>query len=197
MTTTDTRTEAERRYDETRLSRTPTDKPAPLGVLEGCPDCTEQKDCPACTARLEAEHQRVRARAAAADSATERAEILLEGCEAVDGDLIFDVLLEDRAASYVWYRCIDWVLWRQANGLPVKRCGTDDTVPAAINARYNAARDLWKRPHTWHTENIDGGELSMGNMIADWERTPAEEAELAQEMAILEKLIPLLEAAGL
>lgn len=158
-----------------------------------CPDCTPQRDCPACTAKLDAAHQAVRDRAAAAPTATERAQILLEGLEMPDGDLIFDLIKDDRLVSYTWYRCIDWVLWRQANGLPVKRLNDDDDTPAAINARWNAARELLNRPHTWHSDNVSGREIGMGQTIADWERTPEQRAELREQNELMIKIFEAIE----
>lgn len=57
-----------------------------------------------------------------------------------DGNAIYAMLLEDRTAHYMWWRCVDWVLYRLRNGMPVKRANSDDDCPAEIDARFKAAQ---------------------------------------------------------
>lgn len=159
-----------------------------------CTACTYERDCPACQAKYEADRVQVIARAAAAPSATERAEILLENDETLSGDQIFDLLLEDRLVSFTWYRCIDWVLWRQAHGKPIKRCGADDDCPAAIDARFSAARDYNSNRANWNPD-ADGHMLCIGNMIKEWERTPEEQAKIQRSNQIMVEIFELLETA--
>ncbi|HEU5102313.1 MAG TPA: hypothetical protein VFU22_24995 [Roseiflexaceae bacterium] len=204
--TIDTRTPAEIKYDAERdgsayVKPQPADERTAHALDEliededggECPDCTPKRDCPACLAKYEAEQNAVRARAAAAETALERAEILLDNHEMPDGDQIFDVLLEDRFASFVWWRCIDWVLWRQANGKPVKRCGTDDDCPAAIDARFTAARDYAKNSKNWSL-HFDARLLNIGRTIEMWERTPEEQPRIRRTNETLIRLFEAIEA---
>jgi hypothetical protein len=158
-----------------------------------CPNGTPKRDCPACTAKFEAERKQIHARAAAAETATERVEILLDNHEVPDGDQIFDLLLEDQIAGYVWARCIDWVLWRQAHGKPVKRCGDEDDCPAAIDARYQAARVLSSTLENYRAAATvaDVGLLCAGELIERWERTPEQQAQIDTENDLM---ISILEA---
>lgn len=157
-----------------------------------CANGTPERDCPACAAKYEAARQQVHARAAAAPTASERADILLSNHEMPDGDQIFDLLLEDHVVSYVWHRCIDWVLYRQRRGLPVKRMNEKDDCPAAIDARFSAARDYSSTRANWNP-NADGRLLSIGDTIERWERTPAQEAEIQRSNDLM---IAILEAIG-
>lgn len=208
--------EMERRYDDLKSGAayakpTPPANPSPLLTSlvdwieaqadEECPDrcCangTPKRDCPACTAKYEAQRQQVHARAAAAPTASERADILLNNHEMPNGDHIFDLLLEDHIVSYVWYRCIDWVLWRQAHGKPVKRCGTADDCPAAIDARYSQARALSSNRANYRAAATDADMalLCKGEMIEKWERTPKEEAELNEETDLMISIFEEIEA---
>jgi hypothetical protein len=161
-----------------------------------CANGTPDRDCPACTAKIEAKRQQIHARAAAADTATERAEILLENHETLNGDQIFDLILDDHLVSFTWYRCIDWVLWRQAQGKPVQRCGTDDTCPATIDARFSAARDYSSNSANWHP-NTDGKLIAVGGTIERWERTPEQQAEIDRTNEIMVKLFKALEGRDL
>jgi hypothetical protein len=163
----DLRTPAEIKYDSERngtlyINHEPADNDAPR-----CTACTDTLDCPACTAKYEAERQQVHARAAAAPTITERADILLSNHEMPDGDQIFELLMDNHLASFVWYRAIDWVLWRQAHGKPVKRCGDEDDCPAAIDARYDQARALSSNIANYgpHTTDADVSLLCAGEMI--------------------------------
>jgi len=160
-----------------------------------CTACTEALDCPACTAKYEAEREQVIARAAAAGTAKERAEILLENHETLNGDQIFDLMMEHDIAGFVWHRAIDWVLWRQAHGKPVKRCGDEDDCPAAIDARYNAARDFAANLANFSPSSSerDVGLLCAGEMIAHWERTPAEDAALAADTDLMIKILEAID----
>jgi hypothetical protein len=80
--------------------------------------------------------------------------------------------------SYVWFRCIDWVLYRQRNGLPVRRLNDEDTCPAAIDTRFNVARDHASDSAHWGLQG-GGRLLSMGHMIVDWARTPQFSARMS------------------
>lgn len=158
-----------------------------------CAKGTPERDCPTHAAKYEAKIRRVRARAYAAPTATERATILLDDCEMPSGDDIFDLILENQIVHYVWARCIDWVLWRQAHGKPVNRMGDKDDCPAAIDARYNAAREYSSNSSNWGTRT-DVGLLSAGRTIEEWERTPEQAAELQRSNDLLVKILRLLEA---
>jgi hypothetical protein len=110
----------------------------------------------------------------------EKIEILFDASEVPSGDQIFDLVLEDRVAHYAWLRCVDWVLWRQAHGKPVKVLGDPDRTSAAIDARYDAARVLSSNLENYRaaTTETDMHLLCAGDMIERWERTPEEEAEI-------------------
>jgi hypothetical protein len=191
---------AEPTYEE-RFAAGFQDGQAIARTLEECPDrcCpngTPERDCPACMAKYEAERRQVHARAAAAPTATERADILLSNHEMPDGNQIFDLLLEDHVVSYAWHRCIDWVLWRQAHGKPVQRCGTDDTCPAALDARFSQARDFAADSRNWHPNTTDKemAVICKGQTIQDWERTPEEKAEIQHSNELLIEIFEALEA---
>lgn len=191
----DTRIPAERPAPGRKLSKPAKPNYSKMGHPY-CPTCTADKDCPACTAKIDAYEQAVRDYAQQASSVTKRVEILMDAHQLPSADLLFDMLLEDNTASYIWYRAIDWVLWRQANGLPVKRCGDDDSMPAELNARFSAARDYGRDSENWKP-SPDGRLIALGRMITEWERTPEEEAEHQRVMEILEVLIERFEQIGL
>lgn len=163
---------------------------------EECPDCTDDESCPACMAEYEAQRRHAHMRAALAPTARERARILLAAIEMPDGNQIFDLLLEDQVSSYLWYRCIDWVLYRQRQGLPVKRLNDEDDCPAAIDARFAAARDFAKDRNNWNPQ-ADINLLCKGQTIENWERTPAEEQALREETEALIRIFERLETAPL
>jgi hypothetical protein len=157
-----------------------------------CPNGTPKRDCPACTAKFEAERQQIHARAAAAETATERVEILLDNHEVPDGDQIFDLLLEDQIAHYVWARCIDWVLWRQAHNKPVKRCGDEDDCPATIDARYDMARAFAADIRNY-SPTADVALACAGELIEKWERTPEQEDEIRRTNELLCKILEVID----
>lgn len=159
-----------------------------------CVNGTPERDCAACTAKIEAARQQVHARAAAAATATERATILLDNHEMPDGDQVFDLVQENSLVSYAWHRCIDWVLWRQAQGLPVKRCGDQDDVPATIDARYSAARDYSKDDRNIPTTPADVYLQCAGETIERWERTPEQQAEIDRTNDLMIELFKAIEA---
>jgi hypothetical protein len=160
-----------------------------------CPNGTPERDCPACTAKYEAERQQVHARATVATTARERVDILLEGSEVPNGDQIFDLLLEDEVAHYAWVRCIDWVLWRQAHGKPVKVLGEPDCTSPAIDARYSQARDKSKDIANYRAAatTTDVHLLSAGEMIEKWERTPEEEAKIKEDADLMIAILELID----
>jgi hypothetical protein len=201
----DLRTPAEKRYDELKSGQAYV-KPQPH-----CLTCGDDGDCPDCDVELEiakeadriiAEDRAMRAAddalAATADDAPtmrEKVEILFSAGRVPDGDHIFDLVLEDSIAHYAWLRCVDWVLWRQAHGKPVKVLGEPDRTSAAIDARYDAARDF-ARPDNcspYSTER-DVALVCAGQIIKQWERTPAEQAEIAEDTDAIIKLLEDIEA---
>lgn len=102
---------------------------------------------------------------------------ILESCERMpSGDQIYELLLSDRVVSYAWWRAIDWILYRQSQGLPVGRMNTADENPAAIDARFRAARVFEERLFTSGAAAMserDIHELCNWNTIERWERVPA------------------------
>jgi hypothetical protein len=92
------------------------------------------------------------------------------------GAQICDLLAEDQIANFVWWRCVDWVLYRLAHGLPVQRMNTDDDVPAAINAQFEEAKTRMYRARTTGERMSDifprKWDLSNATTIERWERTP-------------------------
>jgi len=200
--TTDLRSDAERRYDETRLSRQAAADPV-VEILEAvCGSEDEQDD------DWTEEYQRgfhegrqsvmgdVQAILNNPDqplTMRQKFEVLWEADDMPDGNAIYAMLLEDRIASYMWWRCVDWVLYRQRNGMSVLRCNGADDCPAEIDARFKAAQRTYARPGTW-PEAVDGHEVSMATAMDDWDRTPEQRAELRRQNELLIKIFEWIEA---
>jgi hypothetical protein len=105
----------------------------------------------------------------------EKVAILFDAGRMPSGDQIFDLLLEDQITSYIWYRAIDGVLWRQSHGKPVKVLADPDHDSAAIDARYDAAREFASDANcTPYTTETDVHLLCEEQIIKGWERTDAE-----------------------
>jgi hypothetical protein len=187
----DLRTAAEKRYDELKSGSAYTKPDSLLAVAEYIGDdeiaIADEIDCILADIRL----------AATADDAPtmrEKVEILFSAGRVPSGDQIFDLVLEDQIAHYAWMRAVDWVLWRQAHGKPVKVLGDPDRTSAAIDARYDAARAFNANPanFTPHSTEADVVLACAGAMIEQWERTPEQEAQIAKDndlmIAILETI---------
>jgi hypothetical protein len=133
--------------------------------------------------------------AATADDAPtmrEKIDILFAAGQMPSGDQIFDLLMEDRVAHYAFIRAIDWVLWRLAHGKPVKVLGAPDRTSAAIDARFDAAREFASPKNCSPcSTDADVHLLCAGQMIQQWERTPERQAQIDKDnemmMSILEE----------
>jgi hypothetical protein len=137
--------------------------------------------------------------AATADDAPtmrEKVEILFEAGRMPSGDQIFELVLEDRIAHFIWARCIDWVLWRQAHGKPVKVLGDPDRTSATIDARYDAARDFATNPANFSPSSSDRDVAlaCAGGIIRQWERTPEEQARIDRSNQDLSAILEAIEA---
>lgn len=174
----DTRTAAEKRYDAERS-----------GSLYRKPELVEDD-----AALIEASN-RMAAQARQAPTMRERVELLFEADHLPEGDEIFDLVLEDRVAHYVWLRCIDWVLWRLAHGKPVKVLAQPDRTSALIDARYSAARALSSNPASYRAAVTDADVhlLCAGEMIEKWERTPEQEAEIQRNNELIIKILAAID----
>lgn len=126
-------------------------------------------------------------RAAAAPTMREKIEILMSAGLLPSGDQLFDLMLEDQVAHYVWMRCIDWVLWRQAHGKPVKRLADADDTSIELDARHDAARLLAGDLTNYGPDTPDDlvYTLCAGEMIERWERTPEQEAQIDKENQLM------------
>lgn len=160
-----------------------------------CPTCTPERDCPACTARYEADCLLA---ATADDAPTMRGkiEILMSAGQLPSGDQLFDLMIEDRVAHYLFLRTIDWVLWRQAHGKPVKTLAQPDRDSAVFDARHDAARVLASDLTNYgpHTPDDLVYTLCAGEMIEQWERTPEEKAQIDADNQLMIEILELVEA---
>jgi hypothetical protein len=135
--------------------------------------------------------------AATADDAPtmrEKIEILFAAGQVPSGDQIFDLMLEDQIAHYTWLRAVDWVIWRLGHGKPVKVLGDPDRTSAAIDARYDAARDFASPKNCMpYSTEADVALACAGGMIRQWERTPAEDAALAEDTDLMIKILEAID----
>lgn len=63
---------------------------------------------------------------------------ILERGEFPPAELFDRLVVHDQVVSYIRWRIVDWVVWRQKTGRPLARNANDDTFPI----EYEAARSL-------------------------------------------------------
>lgn len=150
--TRDTRTESERRYDAERDGTLYFQTPA------------EDEDI-----ALAREADQLLEDRAPAPTMRDQILAMLADCRAVPtGDQLFQLLIEDRLTWFIWWRAIDFVLYRQRSGLPVMPAGDRDTVPAALNAHFEAAaRQLAQRGAALP----EGRALNIACAVERWKRS--------------------------
>jgi len=194
----DNRTEAERRYDALKDGSAYVKAGADTvwaPILDITADPTNDgREDEADRLLIEADNRRA-AKARQAPTMRERVDLLLDVGHLPDGNEIFDLVLEDRVVHYAWVRCIDWVLWRLAHGKPVKTLAQPDRDSTVIDARYDAARVLSSDTHNYSAASTEADIhlLCAGELIEKWERTPEQEAEIAEDTDLIIRILTAID----